>query len=572
MKGFIRKITAIIIVMLTLNMSVFAEADFKVKLNNLVLEFNESTQYPTELDGGVYVPVRKIAESANAVVDWVDNFAVINIRGKEIKIKNEDKIAMVNGEEILLEHTPVIMNNRTFVSMKDAMQLFDFFEDISEYEEGIAIHQSFYKEEDKFFNLVTTFLGDAHTSRAFAWEAQPDYNNMVLQYMKKGNEEQTEIKAEYVKFPVSFVNNTVYDMDIKIYDAESVSDMQEMLFYKTKLENLDAGTTYTYRIGDKDKDEWSEYYEFQTEAENEESFSFIAVTDPQGRIPEEYEYYKTTLNTALKDCPDAAFVIEMGDFTDNANFDDWWKYFFDASVSKESLPLMTVIGNHENRGDGAKYYNLRFYNPQNALGLADGYVSDGNDTRALPIVNNIDNTVYSFDYGNAHFAVLNTGTDWNNDQMKPLLELQKDWLENDLKQTDKKWKVLMLHIGVYVQKVRGNHCKEVFGDLIDKYGVDLVLEGHDHTYMRTYQMYDGEPVNNEMTDYRKGDGTLYSIIGSAALKRYETTEEHPWTAVLTALPKETPSYTVINIKSDKLEFAAKLTDGTIIDQFILSEE
>ena len=145
MKGFIRKITAIIIVMLTLNMSVFAEADFKVKLNNLVLEFNESTQYPTELDGGVYVPVRKIAESANAVVDWVDNFAVINIRGKEIKIKNEDKIAMVNGEEILLEHTPVIMNNRTFVSMKDAMQLFDFFEDISEYEEGIAIHQSFYK-------------------------------------------------------------------------------------------------------------------------------------------------------------------------------------------------------------------------------------------------------------------------------------------------------------------------------------------------------------------------------------------------------------------------------------------
>lgn len=565
------KTLAILMLIFVTSISVFANESFNIKLNNLVLEFDESTMYPAELDGSMFVPLRKLAESANAVVEWTGGFAVVNIRGSSIKIKNGDKKAIVNGEETELMLAPRIINGRTLVSLEDAVKLLGLYRDISEFDGGAALHQSFYKESDKFFNLVTTFCGDAKTSRAFSWEAQTDYDGMVLQYRKKGSEDVTEIKADCIKYPVSFVNNTVYDMDIKIYDAETVSDMQEMLFYKAKAENLEAGTAYLYRIGDKEKDEWSGYYEFTTEAENTDSFSVIAVTDPQGRVPGEYEYYKNTLQTALNDCPDAAFIINLGDFTDNANFDDWWKYFFDASVSKESLPLMTAIGNHENRGDGAKYYNLRFYNPQNALGLGKAYVSDGNDGRALPIIENLDNTVYSFDYGNAHFAVLNTGTDWDNDQMLPLLKLQNDWLENDLKSTDKEWKIVLLHIGIYVQKVRGNHTKEIFGDLIDKYGVDLVLEGHDHTYMRTYQMYGGEPVNDKKQNYKKGKGTVYSIIGSAALKRYETTEEHPWTAVLAALPKETPSYTVVSFDSGKIDFITKLTDGTVIDEFVISK-
>lgn len=549
-----------------------ASDGFKIKLNNSIIEFDESSQYPTEVDGKKYIPLRKLAESANAEVDWVDGYAVINIRQNEVKIKNGESFAIVNGEKMSLIYEAKILNDRIFLSLEDVKNVLGLVDDMSAFEEGIAVHQEFYGKDDKFFNLVTTFNGDAHMSRAFSWEAQPDYDNMVLQYMKKGSDEVIEIKADCIKFPVSFVNNTVYDMDIKIYDAETVSEMQDMLFYKAKIENLEPGTSYTYRIGDKSKDEWGEYFDFTTEAEDTDSFSIIAVTDPQGRVPSEYEYYKKTLETALDDCPDAAFVINMGDFTDNANYDDWWKYFFDASVSKESLPLMTAIGNHENRGDGAKYYNIRFFNPQNGLGLGDGYESTGNDERVFPIIKNLDNTVYSFDYGDTHFTVLNTGTDWNNDQMVPLLEMQKDWLENDLKSTDKEWKVLMLHIGIYVQKVRGNHTKEIFGDIIDRYGVDLVIEGHDHTYMRTYQMYNGEPVSDELSNYKKGEGTLYSIIGSAALKRYETKEEHPWTAVLSALPKEIPSYTVIEFSPEKMNFTTKLTDGTVIDKFTISKE
>ena len=230
---------------------------------------------------------------------------------------------------------------------------------------------------------------------------------MVLQYTKYGSDTITEIIPEYQKAPVSFANNIVYDVDTSIYDATEVSMMQNMLFYKTFIDNLEA-------------------------------FSFIGVTVSQGRTADEYDFYRDTLLSALNDDKATAFIVNMGDFADNSYFDDWWKYFFDASKGTcKGLPLMTCIGNHELRGYGGIYYNLRFNNPQNAVGLADGYVSKGNDEVAIPVIEHLDNTVYSFDYGNAHFAVLNSGTDWSADQMVPMMELQKEWLDNDLASSDK---------------------------------------------------------------------------------------------------------------------------------------
>ena len=187
----------------------------------------------------------------------------------------------------------------------------------------------------------------------------------------------------------------------------------------------------------------------------------------------------------------------------------------------------------------------------------------------MPIIKNLDNTVYSFDYGNAHFAVVNTGTDWEPESMRQLLEMQRIWLECDLATTSKPWKILMTHIGVYVEKPRENLCREVFGKTIDKYGVDLVLEGHDHTYMRTWQMRGGERVNDELKNYKRGKGTIYSIIGSAAKKRYDSNEGHPWTAVIRSVPEETPSYTLLDFDKDRLSFTEKLTDGTVIDEFLI---
>ena len=81
------KTLAIVMLIFVISISVFAQEEFKIKLNNLVLEFDESTMYPAELDGSMFVPLRKLAESANAVVEWTGGCAAVNIRGSSIKIK-----------------------------------------------------------------------------------------------------------------------------------------------------------------------------------------------------------------------------------------------------------------------------------------------------------------------------------------------------------------------------------------------------------------------------------------------------------------------------------------------------
>jgi hypothetical protein len=65
--------------------------------------------------------------------------------------------------------------------------------------------------------------------------------------------------------------------------------------------------------------------------------------------------------------------------------------------------------------------------------------------------------------------------------------------------------------------------REIYHPLFDKYRVDLVLQGHEHTYQRAYHM--GYNVNNsfnpKVTDnanshnYTNPQGRIFTIVGTA---------------------------------------------------------
>lgn len=567
------RLSLVLIVLVTMLASICAYAETPdIRLNNYVIPFGEDQ--PAEIiDGELYLPVRKVGELCHYEISWEDNCAVIRRDGVEYKLSANSENAIVNGQTEKLNKKPVIMNDRMLISEADAKNIYKLFDDVDQFDGEKALHQEFKFNDEKYYCLVTTFIGDPKTQRGFTWEAELDYDDMVLQYKVAGESDSKliEVKPDYEKQGVLWANNETYDEVpaevysagncLKEYDKASIADYK--LFYKVDLTNLKPGTEYSYRIGSKSKNDFSEFYTFETETEVTESFSFIGVTDPQGRVMEEYEFYSKTLNTALEDCPDPAFILNAGDFTDNSYYDDWWRYFFEASEGTcETIPLMTAAGNHEERGAGLKHYNYHFNNPQNGKGLADNFVPNENtDKTALPIIQNLDNTVYSFDYGNAHFTVLNTGSDWGSSV--ELLDLQKDWLRNDLANTDKKWKVVIVHRAVYVQKIRKNNDPfDAFLDIIDEADVDMVIQGHDHTYMRTHSM-----KNNQVSE----DGTVYTIIGSAALKRYDSTDVHEWVSTVTPIPEGLPNYVIATFDDEKISFTAKLIDGTVIDQFEITK-
>jgi len=412
------------------------------------------------------------------------------------------------------------------------------------------------------YNLVTTFVGDAGTMRGFAWSAQTDYANMAIRYAPKGEWESAATKnAEYTEY-------------------------KERLYYKAELVGLEAGKTYEYKIGDTQKDVWSQTYEFTTEPDDLTEFSFIGVTDPQSSNATDFAYYTQTLDKAIEGRPDSAFMVNLGDMVNSGNSQKEWDLYFEASGDMiKSMPHMAVVGNHETRGTGSntaiggsettvddriagKHFSLQFNNPDNGMEVFKNLdVSDVSHACTKGVITNVKESVYSFDYGNVHFAVLNSGTDWSENDKEKIMQEQAKWLRDDLNASDKKWKIVMVHMGLYPAKVERYTTRDELLGVIDECGVDLVLSGHDHMVARTFPMYENEIVSTLNDESVIIGGTIYNILGAAGPKRYDSVET-PW---YLQVHKETvpsqPTYFVFDVNDERIKVTAKQLDGTVLDEY-----
>ena len=191
-----------------------------------------------------------------------------------------------------------------------------------------------------------------------------------------------------------------------------------------------------------------------------------------------------------------SFVVHVGDFV-NYGYDEsaWNTEFFSKDVEYAntqqflaSMPIMTSVGNHEFRsatdnrcGDTNNADIFRKYWPSDLYQTYDEAVTG----------QRLHNYYYSFDYGPIHFIVLDPYTAY---YMKD--SRQYRWLESDLKTTQKKWKVVVTHVplydasgsnanaGCYLLDM-GSRLQKEIQPLLETYGVQLVLQGHQHYYARS---------------------------------------------------------------------------------------
>lgn len=280
-----------------------------------------------------------------------------------------------------------------------------------------------------------------------------------------------------------------------------------------KLTNLEPGATYYYRIGDADRDWWSETGTITT-ADGSDNVTFFHMADPQSQNEKQYNRaWAKVVETAFSTLPDADFIINTGDIVDHGDNQKQWAWVLDtASTELMNTYMMPASGNHEGMGTNAidNYFVLPNAPEQDITG----------------------GVYYSFDYNNIHVAVLNSE---NLNEDEGLSDDQISWLTEDMRASNADWKFVALHKAVYSQ---GSHYKdddvcairEQLSVLMPELDVDMVFQGHDHVYMRT-----GSLVNNEKTDYSKvylnydGNvyktqvqpvGTSYVISGTSGVKTY----------------------------------------------------
>ena len=195
-----------------------------------------------------------------------------------------------------------------------------------------------------------------------------------------------------------------------------------------------------------------------------------------------------TLDTALEQNPDLDFIISAGDQvnkTGQAKEEEYAGYLSPDALA--SLPVATTIGNHDSLNPDYQYH---FYNP-NQTGY--GETEAGGD--------------YYYSYGSGLFIVLNT----NNYNVAEHEQAIREAVASD---PDATFRIVTIHQDIYGSGLDhsdtdGMILRTQLTPIFDEYDIDVVLQGHDHTYSRTKLLYgDGQThgtyefrLNEDGSDY-----------------------------------------------------------------------
>lgn len=381
------------------------------------------------------------------------------------------------------------------------------------------------QESNKPNSIVTTFNGDPHSSRAFTWHSKNTSAEAVLQLIKG------KATSDWNSDAVMTFTGVTTVLTLESGEKQGV--------HKAMASGLEPGTIYTYRVGSGDEKSWSESAQFQTEPEGQEDFTFINVTDSQGVTEQDFALWGNTLTRAFTVFPEAAFIVHNGDFTENPEDEEAWTNLFGkAKRWVTAVPFMPVTGNHDEVADNAEPFVSHFNVPTNG---AEG---------------SIPGTTYSYDYGSAHFIMLNTESN---------VKEQTKWLKKDLESTNKQWVIVSLHQGPY----GGNTNKKIkdWTELFDEYKVDLVLQGHNHEYSRSYPLRDGEIVGNGDTPVLNREGTVYVVTNASGQKFNEKKEDKFYHKI--HFQNEKQMFAGICVEGDKLTYQAYDVEGQKLDEFVL---
>ena len=293
-----------------------------------------------------------------------------------------------------------------------------------------------YVSNDFPTRIQLTFGNDGQFSRNVSWQCGDTLEASQLFIVKTGTTDTTNVIAEG-----------------KIINTKGGTTVS----YHAKLSDLTKGE-YSYCVITGDKQ--SDWYNFNIS--DEKSFRFIYIGDIQDTIGGNVKNLFTSINRCEKD---AAFWILGGDVVERPQDRYWNEYFTSMDSISQTIPVIACPGNHDYyKGISVKLDERFIYNFSYLLDSR----SDGH-------------AVFDTRYGDAAIITLDSNCDtWT-------LFSQRRWLKQALqKAQDAKWKIVVLHHPLYSVRGKYRHLflRRLFDPLIREYGVDIVLQGHEHCYAR----------------------------------------------------------------------------------------
>lgn len=370
-----------------------------------------------------------------------------------------------------------------------------------------------YSVSDKVTHLLMTYGDNGEESRTFTWLCGDTIQPAILELI---------VSTDTVRF----------EGEGRLFTSRSGVGA----YYKTKIASLPRGIKYKYRVlHPSDTTNW---YEFDMPIENKEH-TFIYIGDVQdnytGETPkifsEIFELY-----------PDVHFYLFGGDIIERPMAGYWDYWFTSMQDIPKTKPILAAAGNHEYLKGFPPYLEERF-------ALVFPYAE---------AEKNKGNALYTVKIGNAQIYILDSNREfWN-------YGYQSRWLKDRLEESDAKWQIVTMHHPLHSTKGRLNQLlqRNAFKPVIEENEVDLVLQGHEHTYMRTSSISDEGELKTPLYITSHCSPKKYEISYSGNYSKTDNSDKY-YQLITYGKDKITiESYTSQHYLLDKVEI---LSTGRVVE-------
>ncbi len=206
-----------------------------------------------------------------------------------------------------------------------------------------------------------------------------------------------------------------------------------------------------------------------------------------------------------------------------------------------------------------EYYGFHYNLPNLSVQYGAAYGNDGD---------------YWFVYGSALFIVLNSNSEG--------VATHDVFIRDAVKKNPAaKWRIVSFHHSVYSE---ADHYADpdildrraTYPPVFERYGIDLVLAGHDHAYTRTFPMAKGKPVagiDPAATSVTNPGGVVYFTLSSASgSKYYDWKDSTPEPFSAARWQAKVPSFSYVSVNGNTLVVMTfRADDMSVIDCYAITK-
>ncbi|HSD22091.1 MAG TPA: metallophosphoesterase [Anaeromyxobacter sp.] len=180
---------------------------------------------------------------------------------------------------------------------------------------------------------------------------------------------------------------------------------------------------------------------------------------------------------------------------------------------------------------------------------------------------------YAFDWGDVHVLAIDSNC------LSPMdaavagctRDSMIAWLREDLARAKAPWKIALFHRPALATGKYGSFAEvaSALVPLFQEFGVDVVFQGHNHLYERTWPSRDGAPVKTGAGAYDHPGAPVYVTAGGGGDWLYDF--EKP-VAPFTAYREKVGQHVVVTVDGGSMHIQSVRFDGVVHDELTIVKD